>query len=352
MPDNTPGSTPSSLKVEEFSGSGSDWDSLAAGWPGSSFCHLAGWTGVMKDALGHDSVRWVATDASGQPHGLLALVEVRSRIFGSYLLSMPFLSYGGPLGSEPAVRALVERAKEEARSRRVDLLELRSRIALPGDLDVSDRKITVLKSLPDSTEELWDKGLRAKVRSQVRRPIKEGMTFRFGADVAPAFYKIFSQTMRDLGTPVLPYRFFEALVDAFPDHVLFGVVEHESQPVAVGCGFIWNGEVEITWAGADRAHSRLAPNMLLYWAFMAESVERGATVFNFGRCSPDSSTHRFKKQWGSEDHALPWAQWSPSGVTATPNPDSPKFRLATRVWRRLPVSWANAIGPMVSRSLP
>src|SRR5690606_16769085 len=129
-------------------------------------------------------------------------------------------------------------------------------------------------------------------------------------------------------------------------------VEREDVPVAAGCGFLWDGEFEITWAGALREHSRAAPNMLLYWALMEESVRRGAHTFNFGRCSPDSGTHRFKKQWGTEDRALPWAQWSASGVVATPNPDSAKFRLATRVWQKLPVGATNLVGPLLARSLP
>ena len=92
--------------------------------------------------------------------------------------------------------------------------------------------------------------------------------------------------------------------------------------------------------------------MLLYYAFMEESIRRGASVFNFGRCSPGSGTHRFKLQWGSEDQPLPWAQWSPSGVTATPNPEQGKFGLAIAAWQRLPLPVANTLGPLISRSLP
>ena len=110
--------------------------------------------------------------------------------------------------------------------------------------------------------------------------------------------------------------------------------------------------MEITWAGASRELSRMAPNMLLYWSFMEETIRRGAGTFNFGRCTPGSGTHRFKKQWGGEDHPLPWGQWSPTGVVSTPSPDSAKFRLATSVWSRLPVGVTRVVGPVLARSLP
>ena len=96
----------------------------------------------------------------------------------------------------------------------------------------------------------------------------------------------------------------------------------------------------------------MAPNMLLYWSLMEESIRRGARTFNFGRCSPDSGTHRFKRQWGGEDLPLPWSQWSPDGVAATPNPDSPKYRLATNVWSQLPLAVTNRLGPPLARLLP
>ncbi|MDH5761184.1 MAG: FemAB family PEP-CTERM system-associated protein [Gemmatimonadota bacterium] len=338
--------------VEDFEGPDGEWDRLLSLFEGSTFCHLAGWRDVMTDDLGHEPFYRVARDRAGEVGGVLPLVRVRSRIFGDYLLSMPFLSYGGPLGSTGAQEVLVESAVEMARRLGVDLLELRARTPLPGNLDVSDRKLTVLMDLPPSSEELWENGLRAKVRSQIRRPMKGGMEARFGHDLVYPFYEVFSRTMRDLGTPVLPRSFFEAIAGRMARHLVFCVVEHQGRPVAAGCGFLWNGEFEITWAGALREFSREAPNMLLYWALMEESIRRGANTFNFGRCSPDSGTHRFKRQWPSRDERLPWAQWSPSGTAATPNPDSAKFRLATAVWSRLPMGITNRLGPLLSRSLP
>jgi hypothetical protein len=122
--------------------------------------------------------------------------------------------------------------------------------------------------------------------------------------------------------------------------------------VAAGCGFLWEGELEITWAGSLREYNRLAPNMLLYWAFMEEAIRRGAHTFNFGRCTAGSGTHRFKRQWGGEDHALPWAQWSSGSTSATPTPSGRKYQIATALWRKTPLFVANRMGPLLSRNLP
>jgi serine/alanine adding enzyme len=341
------------LHAIPFDGSDEEWDSMVEGMEGSTFCHLGAWRRIMTEVLGHEVHYRVATDENGRTVGLLPMVRVRSRLFGHYLLSMPFLSYGGPLGTLEARAFLGQHAVKEAARLGVDLLELRSRVPVPGGLKTSHRKLTVLLDLPESPAVLWEGHLKAKVRSQIRRPMKEGMETRTGPDQLEAFYWVFAQNMRDLGTPVLPRKFFRAIRECFPDQVLFCVVEWEGIPVAAGCGFLWGGEFEVTWAGSLRRHSRMAPNMLLYWALIEEVMGRGARTFNFGRCSPDSGTHRFKRQWGGEDHPLPWAQWSPKEVAATPNPESGRMvRMATAVWKKLPVGVANWVGPILSRSLP
>lgn len=344
---------PETLRIESFQGDAEEWDASVRAFDDATFCHLYGWRAVMEDALGHETHWWTAVDSSGEVRGLLPLVRVRSVLFGDYLVSMPFLNYGGPIGTLEARRRLAGHAAELAQELSVDLLELRARTELPAeDLVPNRRKVTVVKSLPDSKDELWEDGLRSKVRSQVRRPMKEGMEVRFGAELLEPFYEVFATTMRDLGTPVLPKAFFETIRDHLAAASLFAVVELDGEPLAAGCGLFHGGELEITWAGASREHSRLAPNMLLYWGMMEEGVRRGMDTFNFGRCTPDSGTHRFKRQWGTEDQPLPWLQWSPSGVASTPNPDSPKYRLATDLWSRLPVGVANRLGPPLSRVIP
>jgi serine/alanine adding enzyme len=329
------------------------WDTFVARAEGSSFVHLAAWRDILSDVLGAECLYSVATDRSGEYQGVLPLARVKSRIFGHYLVSLPFLSYGGPLGSPAARQRLVQEAITAARRSSVDLLELRTRYDGGGGLPVSSRKITVLLELPASPEELWDV-FPSKLRSQIRRPMKEGLETRFGADQVEAFYEVFARTMRDLGTPVLPRAWFERIAAMFPQLVVFGAVYRGGghEPLAAGCGFVWGGEFEMTWAAARRDDRRLAANMLLYWSFMQEMIRRGTRTFNFGRCTPGGGTHRFKQQWGGRDVPLPWCQYAPRERAATPSPDDPAFSWGPRLWRWLPLPIANLLGPRLIRFLP
>ena len=339
--------------VADYQGTAEEWDEFVRGRSGWTHFHLYGWRGIMQRIFHHECRYLAVRDAAGRLEGVLPLVRVRSAIFGHYLVSMPFLNYGGPLGTAEAVSALAQSAVELAESEGVKLVELRSRIEQPLPLRVSHRNITVLRDLPEGgdTSALWT-ALGSKLRSQVKRPQKEGLVVRFGADQVAPFFRVFAHHMRDLGTPTQPLRFFEALAAGFGDDVWFGCVYHGDEPIACGCGFRWSNEFEMTWASSLVAYNRLAPNMLLYWAFMERAVQEQLRLFNFGRCTPDGGTHRFKRQWGSRDEPLWWYQWSRGNAAATPSPDAGAYSLGPRIWKRLPLGLATAIGPHIVRGIP
>ena len=339
------------ISIIPFSGTADAWNAYVTAAPESTFCHLAGWREIIADVLGHDTPFAVAQSRAGDWQGVLPLVRVQSRLLGHYLVSMPFLNAGGPIGSPTAVAALGEYAVSLARERGADLLELRSRIRGRSSLQLTQRKITVLLELPATAAELRA-AFPSKLRSQIPRSEKEGLEVRFGVDQVGPFYEVFARHMRDLGTPVLPRALFERVAAVFPSLVVFGAVYRGGEPIAAGAGFVWRSEFEMTWASALRAHSRLAPNMLLYWSFMQEMIRRGVRTFDFGRCTPGAGTHQFKRQWGGADVPLPWLQWSPRQVTAPPTPDRPLFRFASAVWRRLPLAVTNQLGPVIARQLP
>lgn len=339
------------LRVVRDAAPAAQWDAFVRAQPGWSHCHLYGWRGIMEGVLGHECLSLAAVDLDGTVAGVLPLVRVKSLLFGHYLVSMPFLNYGGPLGSDDAVRALAAHARQLAIDEGVRVLELRSRTPLPVELPVSHRKITVLLDIPDGGGEALWKQLPAKLRSQVRRPQKEGVTVRFGIDQAGPFFAVFAHHMRDLGTPTLPRRLFEAIAETFPDDVTFACAYHDGVPVAGGCGFRWGDEFEITWASSLRAYNRLAPNMLLYWELMRHAAESGVRTFNFGRCTPGGGTHKFKQQWGTRDEPLWWYEHRAPGATL-PAEGQGAYGWGPRLWQKLPVRCATALGPHVVRFIP
>lgn len=338
------------IYVERFTGTEEEWDSFAARQRGYTHFHCLRWRTLIGDVFGHECLYLAAREA-GVLVGVLPLVRVRSIVFGHYLVSMPFLNYGGPLGTDSGIDALMTEAVALARRDKVKLLELRSRVPLDTALAASHRKITVVLELPDDSDTLFGH-FDAKLRSQIRRPQKEGVTVEFGPEQVLPFFSVFARHMRDLGTPTQPFAFFSALSDHFSEDCWFACAYLAGRPVAAGCGFRFGDEFEMTWACSLRAYNREAPNMLLYWACMQRAIAQGVKRFNFGRCTPGTGTHRFKMQWGGREEALWWYGLGVTEDATTPSPHDSAFRFGPRVWRRLPESIATAFGPSIVRYIP
>lgn len=341
------------IQVMKTDDPGPQWDSFARSHPDWTICHLAAWHRIMRTVFGHECLYLEARSTDGELHGILPLVRVKSRLFGHYLVSMPFLNYGGPLGNEGAVRAMIEWAIGQADADRATLLQLRSRGQLPTALPASHHKITVVLSIDDSDPTLLWKRFDAKLRSQIRRSQKAGATVVMGSDQVQPFFEVFARNMRDLGTPTQSLRFFAAIAEALRDQVWFGCVYVKGKPVAGGCGFRWANEFEMTWASSLREFNPIAANMLLYWSFMEKAATEGIRRFNFGRCTPGSGTHRFKRQWGSVDEQLWWYGYPRGEQSRTPSPEhGGVFSLGTKLWRRMPLALATSLGPRIVRYIP
>lgn len=287
--------------------------------------------------------------------GVLPLVEQSSRLFGRYLVSLPFMTYGGILADSTEVAvALAERAGMEAEARAVDHVELRHTVAMPesGFAERLD-KVSMILSLPDSNQTL-SKQFGAKLRSQIKRGEREKIELVWGgAELIHEFYRVFAPAMHALGTPVYPRRFFEVVYDALRDVSELLVVRMHGRPHAVAFLVNHGKTMEVPWAVASPQAKQASVNMRMYWELLTRSIQKGVGAFDFGRSTVDSGTYRFKAQWGAVPHQLHWHYWLPAGAPIPKlNQSNPKYARAADIWRRLPLWCANSVGPYIIRNLP
>lgn len=334
-----------------------DWDAFVATRPGASIYLLSGWALLAREVFDHQIFFIEARSPAKSLAGVLPLVRQKSMVFGDFLTSMPFFNYGGALADAPEItQLLMQRARELADQLGCRYLEFRDAQPQPGEWRVRTDKVTLLLDLPTDFAAL-SKQLGAKLRSQVKRTERESPTVRAGgAELLDDFYSIFCRTMRDLGTPVYPKRFFAAILARFPQQCLLVVVDRAGSPAAAAFLILSaDGRAEIPWAACRDDAKAAGFNMKLYWEVLRALVERGCRQFDFGRSTVDSGTYRFKLQWGARPCQLYWHRWERGAAgagTAKPAGDGDIMRYATAVWKRLPLAVANALGPIVSPSLP
>lgn len=314
--------------------------------------HEWAWRDVFERAFGCPPM-YFAARRDGQIVGVLPTVLLDSWLFGRALVSLPFLNYGGVLADDDvAARALLDAAMAAAREHRCRHVELRHFRQRFVHLPCKRHKVTMMLTLPPMPA-LWE-GLDRKARNQVRKAQKSGLTYHEGgAELLDAFYAVFARNMRDLGTPVYSSRLFAEVLGAFPDRARIHVVSREATPVAAGLTFETRGTVEIPWASSVRDFNALCPNHLLYWNMLEGASARGCSMFDFGRSTPHEGTYKFKEQWGAQPVPLCWEYGMlTGGDMPNSSPTNPKFRLAIAMWKKLPLTVANRIGPMIVKAIP
>jgi FemAB-related protein (PEP-CTERM system-associated) len=312
------------------------------------------WLGVLERGLRHTPYCLEATDGE-QTRGFLSLADVRSLLFGRFLVGLPYLNYGGlETDDEQTGRALLDHAVQLADRLGVRYLEVRHEHAVghPALGHVRNDKIHMRLDLPASAGKLWD-DLDAKVRNQVRKGQKAGLSVTWGGlDHLDDFYAVFSRNMRDLGTPVYGRRLFQEVLLQFPARAELCVVRAGALPVASALLLHGWGVTEVPSASSLRSHNHTCANMLMYWHLLERAVGRGQDVFDFGRSSQDSPTLRFKKQWGAAPGASEWQFYLRGGEPGGLKKESPRYQRMIRLWQRLPLRVANWIGPRVVRGIP
>jgi serine/alanine adding enzyme len=333
-----------------------EWDDFIRSHPRASLYHRAGWRPLVTRVFGHDAPYLVSRGTDGALNGILPLVHIRSRLFGSYVVSLPYFTYGGPLGGDAEVRDLMQAAGALAQERGARHVEFRCTAPVAGLAPGQERldKVSMHLQLAPDQEKMWSK-VSSQRRSQVRKGEKAGLQLhRGGLELLDDFYPVFARNMRDLGTPVYSRSFFAAMLSDFPQESLIVSVRYEGKPVAAA--FLLqhpDRSMEVPWVSALREYNHLFVNTFLYWELLRCAIERGCTVFDFGRSTRDSGTFQFKKQWGAEPVQLHWNYWlAPGRALPGLTTSNPRFALAIAAWKRLPMLLANTLGPHLVKDLP
>lgn len=328
---------------------GPRWDAFVAAHAQAGMFHLFGWRQVLGRGLGHHT-HYLIAEQDGAVAGVLPLVRVRSLLFGDSLSSLAFCTHAGPLTLDDATRtALEEAALARARALGVGALEYRLLEASGRVRPTKDLYATFSKAIaPD--EEANMQAIRSKQRNIVRKGIKNGLICR--PDGIERFYRVYAESVRNLGTPVFPRRLFTAIAETFPEHVEVVTAELDGTAVSSAMNFYFRHSVCPYYWGGTLAARDLKGNDFLAWSILCRAAERGCTLFDFGRSKRGTGAWQWKENLGFEPQPLHY-EYELVRDTAVPevNPLNPKYRYFVEGWKRLPLPVATTIGPWLSRYL-
>jgi FemAB-related protein (PEP-CTERM system-associated) len=317
---------------------------------------LYAWKESVEEAYGHQAI-YLLAENHGTVTGILPLVNFHIPLLTRSIISLPYCDLGDIIAdSEEICRGLARKAVALAIKSKVTSLEIRSRTEnlldenIGWPFQVQTGKVRMLLDLPDSSEALW-KGFKSKLRSQIRKAEKNGLTFRWGSlENLSAFYDVFGRNMHTLGSPVHSRKWIEKIMANFGKNSRMGLVYKGDR--AIGCGIILytKHSVSIPWASTLREFNRLSPNMMLYWNLLQFAADQGKKKFDFGRSTLNEGTYIFKKQWGAQPKPLYWYTLTPKSSILNDNKKtSLKRQLLAELWTKMPYFLSNYLGPKLRR---
>lgn len=329
------------------------WDAFVDGSADAWNYHRWIWKEIIEDTYGHKSL-YLAASENGAIQGILPLFFISSRIFGRFLVSIPFFSYCGILATTVQARnALLSSAVQHAKSLDARYIELRQATDCHTGWQHITCKVRMQRILPPNPDDLMN-DLHAHLRYRIRRAAKQGFHSEWGGiEALKIFYPIFAANMRNLGTPVYPKQWFLNICRRVPKQIRILTTWDGAEPVAAAFLIAFRDTLELPWnASLPEARGRFG-GVWLHWSMLEGAARNGYRCMDFGRSTPGSGSYRFKKPFANREIPLHWHQWTAVGSEAPDlQHESPRYRLAIRLWQHLPLPVANQLGPLIVRSIP
>jgi len=330
-------------------------DNWVLAHPQSTPFHRPQWLRAVEAATGNRAFMLVAENDAGQIVGLVPCHAVKSPLFGNALVSSGFAVGGGILaGTQGIADRLADSLWSLASEHRCTTAELRGgAIPLHGWTLQAEAHANFERALAvDDDAELL--AIPRKQRAEVRKGLDGGLTIETGSGSRDLdwHYRIYSESVRNLGTPVFPRALMAQTLSAFGDDADILTVLSNGAPVASVLSLYHKGAVMPYWGGGIWAARALRANDVMYYALMNHARRKGCARFDFGRSKVESGAYFFKKNWGFQPEPLTYSTRTADGVAPRDvNPASGKYSAFVSIWQKMPLPLANLVGPWISRGL-
>lgn len=331
------------------------WDTFVQSAPAASTYHQWFWRRAIEETYGHKCNYLEAIDERGEIAGVLPLVEMKSRLFGHFLVSLPYFNYGGILAScDQVTAALLTEAAALAQRAGAEFLELRQGGAIETDWRSIEAKVAMIVELRGVDADSYLKAIGSRLRNKIKHADKHGLRTEWGgSERLDDFYSVFAENMRDLGTPVYPKKWFASVLRNAGEQCRLMCIYDGPRCVATTLVTRFRDQAELPWIASTAEARKHYSTVLLYWKAIEWGLQQGIASIDFGRCSPGSGTYQFKKQWKPREVPLRW-YYHLHRARGIPEirPSNPKYRFSIWAWKKLPLFVANRIGPAIVSNIP
>ena len=330
------------------------WEGYVGEHPEGTIFHTLAWRNAVEGAFGHEAI-YLAVMRGDRLVGVLPIFLVASKIGGRMLVSVPYAVGGGILADdEEVIAALARHTQELAKDKNCRTVDFRSERAIVRDWPVVARYAGFRRALPGSVNEVpaW---LPRKARAAARTArSKFGLTVSFDDEHLAEVWRLYSISMRRLGSLTYPYEFFRRLIEQTPGRHWVSLILREGRAVAGLMTFLHGDRVMPYFIGTTDEAKQCSAANFVYLTVMERGVEEGFGTFDFGRSRIDNAGgYNFKRFNGFSPQPLGYQCYTPSGARPVNHtPTNPLFAVGRRVWPMLPLWVTRSVGARLSKHIP
>ena len=321
-----------------------------------SYIGLDSWMDFIHEVYGHPVHRFVALE-NDRPLGALSMLEVKHPVFGNYLATAPFGSYGGfAFENHEARDLLVDEAHRLAKEVNAEYVSLRfDDTASPPHEGWVEHPVyyTYLIDLSATPDDLL-KRFSSDHRNHIRKSLKKGFSIRFGhLDLLDDAYEALALSMHELGSPYHSKTYLRKMAEFLGDTLEFAVSYDSKGKISGGGVFIYQGKTIFNLhANVLRFARSSYAGEFLYWSVIEHAMQKGCRTFDLGRSLVGSGNDVFKSKWAPEKKPLAYWFWlAPGHELPSLNQKNPKFQFAIATWKLLPKFIIRPLGPYLIRGL-
>jgi hypothetical protein len=321
------------------------WDLFVENHPFGSVYHHSAWQGVIRKTYGYRPVYSLIQDDSSNLRAALSSAFVDSSFTGKRITAYPFSDSCDPLVRDLDEADMLVRAHEDAR-RDLGAAFVEFRLAMASRYMNTHDQIPEYQNhllvLDREPEALFRSFHKNSIQQTVKKAQNGGIEIRRGdmqRDLE-IFYHLHLMTRKKHGVPVQPFRFFRNLWDALaPLEMLTLLLAHHEQKCVAGIIVLWfKGIGYYKYAASDDRFLRLRANQLLVWESIRLAIEKGCTIFDFGRTSSTNvGLSQYKSRWSTKRVPLHSIRLPENNKPDILNESSKKHALLKRFFSKMPL---------------
>lgn len=335
------------------------WHELLKSHPAASVFHTPGWLEALRQTYGYESIAFTTSSPFEELTNGIVFSQIKSRLTGSRLVSLPFSDYCDPLITSSAQLELLVRYLQASLDhedwRYLEIRPINHTFNCSAEDAGFHRSKTYdhhILDLRPNLDSIFQKLHKNSLQRRIRHAEHAGVELASGTSgkLLNDFYGLLLLTRSRHHLPPQPYKWFQNLIRCMGAGIKLYLAYRQRIPIAAILTLMFRNTVYYKYGCMDARYKSLGPVPLLVWNVIRDSKSAGIETFDLGRSESDNEgLITFKSHLAGVSGQL--AYWRYPAPNSLAIRESWKLKMVKRVFTLMPDRLLALTGRMIYRHI-